>query len=181
MFLLAFFLLGISQSFAQSKENVWEVGIRNSWINRNASINTGYSLGAFVNHQMTIFDNSNWLLINELGYEKLITESDPNQPLFWYQNALRYRIVIARKFNYLSHQFFAGLGPSFMYGKQLMGGVRINGEFFNPNYQRELSYGPSISLSYKNKVVSDRLGVRFDFEVLEQNRVVGFSLLYSIK
>jgi len=180
--LLINFILLSSLSFSQTKKKNVNVGIKNFWYNGNYDNATGYGLGVFVNHQMTIFNSPRWWLVNELGYERILSESENNQPLFWYQDAGRYSVTIARDLTYKNNCLTFGLGLSFMYGYQLLGGVTVNGEFTSLSYSDDLSFGPAISLTYRNSDISDRFGLRIGHEIYGSNSsVTGFSLLYRIK
>jgi hypothetical protein len=180
-FLLVIFIFLSSISFSQTKEHKWNVGLKNLWYNENRDSGTGYGLGIFVNHQMTIFNSPKWWLVNELGYERILSESKKNRPIFWYRDAGRYSVTIARDLTYKSNSLSLGLGLSFMYGYQLSGGITVNGEFTSLSYSDELSFGPAISLTYRNRDLSDRFGLRIEQEIYGRNRnVKGLSLLYRI-
>lgn len=177
------FILLSSLSFSQTKEQNWNVGLNNHWYieNNNRDTGTGHGLGVFVNHQMTIFNSPKWWLVNELGYDRIMSESVKNRPIFWPKDAVRYSVTIAREFSYKSNSLSLGLGLSFMYGYQLSAGIAVNGVFTSTDYRYELNYGPAISLTYRNSDISDRFGLRLERDIIIGNkRVTGLSLLYRI-
>ncbi|MCH7403800.1 hypothetical protein ACFOUP_16480 [Belliella kenyensis] len=131
---------------------------------------------------MTIFNDPMWCLINEFGYERILSEPEENRPLFWFQrDAIRYSTSIGRSINYGSSNFTLALGLSFMYGNRLVGAINVNGECRNFNYQNELAFGPTVSVTYRNSDISERLGLRFEYEKYGRNNsVTSLSILYTI-
>lgn len=175
-------LLSMS-GYAQTKEQNWNIGLKNHWYDESrVNSPSGYGLGVFVNYQASIFNHSKWLMIHELGYDRILSKAETNNPIFWYQEgAVRLNSWIARTLDYKSNHFTFGLGLSMMYGNQLTGGAHVNGEFTNANYSYELSYGPVFSLTYSNSAISDRFGLRLDHERYDtRDKISSISLLYRL-
>ncbi|MFD2037181.1 hypothetical protein ACFSKL_20455 [Belliella marina] len=192
-YIILFFLL-----FAQvhlvlgqtNKAHYFDVGLRGILHTQPIGNLKTNGFGLLVNHSMTVFNNPNWYLRNEIAFERLFSKEGANRPLLrWYENSVRYKPTIERGFRFLDNNLTFGVGVSFYYGTILSSVIWQNDIPIEVGYRPELYYNPGFTLTYNNPSVSKKMSLRLDYDFRriankswsDWSRWTSLSVLYRVK